>query len=204
VHPLQDSIFRRLTREQSPDPELRRKCVEGIQQAATRLDAAYLLHMQTVSRARAEEAALFGDILRALGPVLPALATPLLVLDVSSPGRPALLHLRAMLLFGERPPPAVPGRLGQTEGLFVLEDASLLRIRFTGLTTPTEVGQPAFAADRLEGLEARHLLRDHGAAEVADVLARALCTETARRLVRVRDAERHIARLRALRVLLGR
>jgi hypothetical protein len=204
VQSLPHSVFRRATREQSPDPELRRRCVEGIHQAATRLDAAYRLHMQAVSRARAEEAALWGDVLRALRPALPALVTPLLVLDVSSPSRPGLLHLRALLLFGERPEATGRGRLARREGLFLLEDGCLVRIRFTGMTTPTELGKPAFAADRVEGLEARHLLRDHSAAEVADVLARALCTETARRQARVRDAEQHVERLRALRVLLGR
>jgi hypothetical protein len=98
----------------------------------------------------------------------------------------------------------VRGGLGRTEALFLLEDGTLLRIRFTGATTSSEVGQPAFAADRLEGLEARRLLRDHGAGEVAAVLARALGTETARRLTGVRDVEQHIERLKGLRALLGR
>jgi hypothetical protein len=203
VRRLED-VSRRTTREQAPDPDLRRRCADSIHRATTRLDAAYRLHMQAVSRARAEEAALLADVLKGVRVALPALVSPLLVLDVTSPGRPALLHLRGLLLFGERPRATVRGALGRVEGLFLLEDASLLRIRFTGATAPSEGRQVAYAADRLEGLDARHLLRDHGAGEVAGVLARALGTETARRLTGVRDVERHIERLRALRALLGR
>lgn len=199
-----ENLSRQTTREQAPDPDLRRRCADSIHRATTRLDAAYRLHMQAVSSARAEEAALLADILEGVRAALPALVSPLLVLDVSSPSRPVLVHLRGLLLFGDRPRATVRGGLGRVEGLFLLEDTSLLRIRFTGATTSSEVGQPAFAADRLEGLEARRLLRDHGAGEVAAVLARALGTETARRLTGVRDVEQHIERLKGLRALLGR
>jgi hypothetical protein len=199
---LLEEVSRRTTREQGPDAELRRLCSKGIHREATRLDAAYRLQMEAVSRARAEEAGLLSDLLQGVRPALPALARPLLVLDVSAPSRPGLLHLRALLLFGETPRATVRGSPVRVEGLFLLDDTSLLRVRFTGARTPTEVGQPAFAADRLEGLEVRRLLRDHGVADVADVLTRAISSETSRRRLQLRDVEWHVERLQALRALL--
>jgi hypothetical protein len=201
--PPQD-VFRRPTREQAPDAELRRFCAEALEKQATRLDAVYRLQMEAISRARAEEAALLEDVLDRVKPALPALASPLLVLDASAPSRPELLHLRALLLFGEIP--RATTRLGSqsVEALLLREDAHFLHIRFTGLCTPTQLGRPAFAADRLEALEARHVLREHDVAEVADVLARALRVQTGWRRARVREAAAHVERLQALRVLLAR
>lgn len=199
-----DEVFRRTTREQRPCPELRHRCASGIHVEATRLDVVYRLEMETLSQGRAEEAALLDDLIRGVRPALPALASPLLVLDVSAPSRPALVHLRAFLLFGAKPDWAPRGGSKRTEGLFLLDDATFVRLRFTGATAPTDVGRPAFSADRLEGVETRGVLRDHGVAEVADVLARAIAAQTWRRRGHIREAQVRVERLRSLRVLLGR
>ena len=114
-----DDVFRRTTRKQRPDPELRRRCASGIHAEATRLDAVDRLEMETVSRARAEEAAPLGDLVHGVRPALPALTGPLLVLDVRAPSRPARVHLRALLLFGATPAGAARGGPKRTEGLFL-------------------------------------------------------------------------------------
>jgi hypothetical protein len=199
-----DEFFRRTTREQSPDLELRRQCSKAIHREATRLDAAYRFQMEAVSRARAEEAALLGELIQGVRAALPALVSALLVRDVASPNRPRLVHLRALLLFGEMPRCAVRGSTGRLEGLFLLDDASFLRVRFTGAAAPNEAGQAAFPADRLEGLEARAVLRDHAVEEVADVLAQRIAAEAARRQSQVRAVESHVQRLKAVRILLAR
>src|SRR5277367_1396588 len=113
-----DDVFRRTTREQRPSPELRRQCASAIHLDATRLDSVYRLELETLSRARAEEAALLADLIRGAKPVLPALATPLLVLDVRAPSRSALMQLRVVLLFGAAPGMPVPGSQGRQESLF--------------------------------------------------------------------------------------
>jgi hypothetical protein len=202
--PALDDVFRKATREQSPDPELRKECARTIHREATRLDAVYRRQMEVVSRARAEEAALLCDVLAAARPALPGLASPLLVLDVSLPSRPALLHLRAFLLFGATPEPGVRASQQPAEGLFLVDDATFLRVRFTGVTAPTDAGPRALCADRLEGVEVRGVLRDHGAQHVVDVLERGIAAQAARRRAQVRDVEAHVARLAALRTLLSR
>jgi hypothetical protein len=199
-----DEVFRRTTREQRPDAELRRRCASGIPAEATRLDAVYRLQMETLSSARAEEAALLGTLVQGVRPALPALASPLLLRDARAPKRPALVHLRALLPFGAMPAGLARGCAKGTECLFLLDDATFLRVRFTGATSPTDVGRPAFSADRLEGVEARGVLRDHGVAEVAEVLRRVIAAQTSRRRAHVRDAQVQLERLRSLRVLLGR
>ena len=137
-------------------------------------------------------------------PALPGLASPLLVLDVSARGRPALVHLRAFLVFGESPEATLRQSQAPVEGLFLLDDASFLRVRFTGATSPTESGPRALVADRLEGVEVRGVLRDHPVQEVVDVLGRGIAAQAARRRAQVRDVEAQVGRLQALRVLLTR
>ncbi len=197
-----DDVFRKLTREQTADPELRRQCAETIHQEATRLDAVYRLQMEAFSRARAEEAAFLSGLIQQLRPALPALAEPLLVRDVSLPSRPGLIRLRAFLLYGETPATAALWSARRVEGLFLLDDASFLGVSFTGAASRTGSGPLALSADRLERLEVRHVLRDHPLADIADVLTRALDAQAGRRRMRVRDLEAYVGRLKALRVLL--
>jgi hypothetical protein len=199
-----DDVFRQTTREQRPSPELRRQCANGLHLQATRLDSVYRLELETLSRARAEEAGLLCELLTSIRPALPALATPLLVLDVSAPRRSPLVHLRAVLLFG--PPPGVPQAEGsrRNQSLFLLDDASFLRLRFTGPASLADVGRPAFHVDRLEGVQPRGVLRDHGVEQLADALARAIAAQTSRRQANVQQAQGHVERLRSLRVLLRR
>ncbi|MGO8971633.1 MAG: hypothetical protein ACLQDQ_18900 [Myxococcaceae bacterium] len=196
-----DSVFRHPTREQRPDARLRARA-GALCEAATRLDAVYRLRMELVSRARAEEAALLGDVLDALRPALPALARPLLLMDSSAPGRPKLLHLRALLLFGETPKPRAPSSPKPLEGLFLLEDAAFLRVGFSGETVPAGCGGRAFAAQCLEAVEVRRVLRDHALEDVASVLHAAITAETGQRRAQASDAAALLARLQALRVLL--
>ena len=202
--PAVDDVFRKTTREQTADPELRRQCAKAIHHAATRLDAAYRLQMEAFSRARAEEVALLDGVIQHLRPALPALVEPLLVHDVTAPSRPALVHLRASLLFGEVPTTTAVWSARPVEGLFLLDDASFLRVGFTGAATRTGAGLLTLAADRLEALDSRRVLRDHALVDVTEALARALSGRTARRGARLRRLERQIERLKALRVLLGR
>ncbi len=196
-----DRVFRRPPREQRPDARLRARA-GALCEAATRLDAAYRLHMEVVSRARAEEAALLGAVLEAVRPALKALARPLLLLDTSAPGRPELLHLRAFLLWGETPKPRAPTSPKPLEGLFLLEDAAFLRVGFTGETVPAGCGRRAFAAHRLERVDVRGVLRDHALDDVASVLHAAITAETRQRREQASDATAQLARLQALRVLL--
>lgn len=169
------------------------------------MDVLYRLQLEAVGRARAEEAALLGDLVRALRPALPALMSPLLLLDVRAPSRPGLVHLQAFLLFGERPAlGAAAESPARTEGLFLLDDATFLRVRFTGASAHTEAGRLAYSADRLEGLPQRCVLRDHSVSEVADELARGMAAQTARRRGHLAEAQAHIERLRSLRALLAR
>jgi hypothetical protein len=199
-----DEVFRRTTREQRPSPELRRQCANGLHVEAMRLDNVYRLELETRARARAEETALLGELIQGVRPALPALATPLLVLDVRAPSRPALLHLRAVLLFG--PAPGLPTAAGprRMESLFLLDDVRFLRLHFTGPAAFSDVDRPAFHVDRLEGVEAQGVLRDHGLEEVVDALVHAIASQTSRRRANLRDAQARIERLRSLRVLLGR
>jgi hypothetical protein len=205
VHaPAPEDVFEKPTREQAPELALRLACAKAIHREATRLDAAYRLQMEAVSRARTEEAALLSEVLLAVRPALPGLASPLLVLDVSARGRPGLVHLRAFLVFGETPETSLRASQAPVEGLFLLDDASFLRVRFTGATSPTPAGPRALVADRLEGVEVRGVLRDHPVQEVVDVLGRGIAAQAARRRAQVRDVEAQAARLQAVRVLLTR
>lgn len=118
--------------------------------------------------------------------------------------------------FGTGPPPGllafwsaptlagVVGSPTPTEGLFLIDDGTFLRVRFTGISATTEAGRLAYAVDRLEGLLQRGVLRDHSVAEVADALARGMAAQTAHRRTRLVGAQAHVERLRSLRVLLGR
>ncbi len=195
------TLFQRPTPEAPRKPSASETAAKTVGHAATRLDAAYRRQMEAVSKARAEEAALLCTILAGVRAALPALVSPLLLLDVSARGRPSLLHLRALPLFGNAPQPrtASPGPM---ESLFLLEDGTFLRVRFTGATTLTDEGRLALAADRLEGIDVRHVLRDHQVEEVAAVLQRALSHQTTRREAQARDAAAYVARLQALRLLL--
>jgi hypothetical protein len=200
-----DDVFRRTNRQRAPNPSLRSQCAIDIHHEATRLDVLYRLQMEAVSRARAEEAALLTDLVQGIRPALPALTSPLLLLDTHATSRPAVLHLRAFLLFGETPLATVEeGNPKRTEGLFLLDDAGFLRVLFTGLQTLSGVGHRPFSADRLEGLQVRDVLRDHSVADVADVLERGLAVQTARRRLHLGHMQAHVERLRSLRVLLGR
>lgn len=199
-----ETVFRQTTREQCPDIELRRRCMDALHKDATRLDALYRLEMEAVSRARAAETVLLGELIQGLRRALPALVSPLVLLDVRAASRPAPLHLRAFLLFGATPHPGVGGKPERTEGLFLLDDTAFLRVRFTGARASTQAGPSAFAADRLEGVDARGLLRDHGLLQVAEALARGIAERTARRRAHLRGARAHLERLESLRVLLRR
>ncbi len=196
-----DSVFRRPTREQRPDARLRARA-GAVSEAATRLDAAYRLHMEVVTSARAEEAALLSTVLAAVRPSLPALVRPLLVLDTSAPGRPELLHLRAVLVLGETPRPTAAGSPKPLEGLFLLEDAAFLRVRFTGKAVPVQGGRLAFAATHLEAVDVRRVLRDHALDDIAAVLHTAITAETMQRRAQAGEVAGHLARLQALRLLL--
>jgi hypothetical protein len=178
--------------------------MNAIHRDATRLDAVYRLEREAVSRARAEEAGLLGELIESVRPALPALMGPLLVLDLRAASRPALVHLRVLLLFGATPHPGVGGGPERTEGLFLLDDTTFLRVRFTGACASTENGHPAFGADRLEGVDARGVLRDHSLAQVAEVLARGIAERTARRRAHLRGAQAHLERLQSLRILFRR
>ncbi len=197
-----DSASRRPTREQPPHPALLRPGPETLSAEVTRLDAAYRLQMEAVSRARKAEVALLGTLLQSVQPVLPALARPLRLLDVGAPGRPQRVHLRAILLFGHFPGSRTsPPEAG--EGLFLLEDGMFLGVRFTGATARTQGGQLTFAADRLEGVDLRGVLRDHDLEQVTAALLEAVAAEAALRRGRARDIAGYAARLEAVRVLLG-
>jgi len=198
-----DSLSRQPTREQPPHPALLRPRPEALRTEATRLDAAYRLQLEAVSRARKAEVALLGTLLQSLQPVLPALARPLQLLDVRAPGRPQHLHFRAILLFGDLPGPRTASPAAR-EGLFLLEDGTFLRVRFTAATTPADGGRlPVFASERIEGVDVRGVLRDHDVEEVMAVLLGALAAETAHRRARSHEIAAYAARLEAVRVLLA-
>ncbi len=158
--------------------------------------------MQAVSRARKAEVALMQGLLQSVRPVLPALARPLRLVDVGAPGRPQHVHCRAILLFGRLPGPRTPVPQAR-EGLFLLEDCTFLRVRFTGATAPAAGGQLVLAAERLEGVDVRGVLRDHDVEAVTSVLLAAVAAETAHRRGRTREVAAYAARLEAVRVLLG-
>jgi hypothetical protein len=202
--PAPEDVFEKPTREQAPELALRLACAKAIHREATRLDTAYRQQMEAVSRARTEEAALLSEVLLAVRPALPGLASPLLILDGTARGRSALIHLRAFLVFGETPEASLRASQAPMEGLFLLDDASFLRVRFTGATSPAAAGTRALVADRLEGVDVRGVLRDHPVQEVVDVLGRGIAAQAARRRAQVRDVEAQVARLQAVRVLLTR
>ncbi len=198
-----DVVFRRPTREQPPEPALLRRA-QTLPEAATRLDAAYRMQLEAVSRAHAEEAALLGALLEGVRAALPALVQPLVLLDVGAPSRPQLLHVRTVLVFGEMPRPTPLATQQTREGLFLREDASFLGVRFTGATTRTEGGHIAFATDQLEAVELGRVLRDHTLDDVAGALQQALSAQTIHRHARTREVAAYVGRLQALRLLLGR
>jgi hypothetical protein len=184
--------------ERAPSAELGRLLTaRDIHHSATRLDALYQAQMASVGRARAEEAALLKQLVQAVRPALVALVEPLLLLDVRAPKRPVLLPLRALRVFGEG-----PARGSRSEGLFLLEDARFLRLRFTGATEAVHPGRVAWGAELVEPLDSRRVLREHHVEDVARALAEALCAQTTRRRRQVRDTEAHLERLRAVRTLL--
>ncbi len=197
-----DSASRRPTREQPPHPALLGPLPDALRAEATRLDAAYQLQMEAVSQARKAEVALLEALLQSVRPVLPALARPLRLVDVGAPGRPQHVHCRAILLFGRLPGPKTPIPQAR-EGLFLLEDSTFLRVRFTGAATAAAGGQLALAAERLEGVDVRGVLRDHDVEAVTTVLLAAMAAETAHRRGRTREVAAYAARLDAVRVLLG-
>jgi len=200
--PTADSASRRRTREQPPDPALLRSHPEALRAEANRLNAAYHLQMEAVSRARRAEVALLETLLQGIRPILPALVRPLGLLHAGARGCPQRIHLRATLLFGHLPGQRTASSRA-CEGLFLLEDATFVRVRFSGATAPADGGQLTFAAERLEGVDARGVLRDHAVEEVADVLLAAMAAETAHRRGRTRGVAAYAARLEAVRVLLG-
>lgn len=199
--PTAPDAFHRRTREQPPDPALLEECSQALREQATRLDVTYRLQMEAVSRARQEEAALLRTVLEAVRPALSALARPLLLLDVTAPGRPERLQLRGFPVFGELPRPRAAG--SPREVLLLLENATFLRVHFSGPVLPSEAGRLPFAVRGLEGVDLRHVLRDHAVDEVMAVLLQAISSETAYRRSQARDTEAHVARLQALRLLLA-
>jgi hypothetical protein len=100
--------------------------------------------------------------------------------------------------------PAAAGNPTRTEGPFLLDDATFLRLRFTGYSASTESGQAAFDAERLEGVGVRGVVRDHDVAEVAEVLLQGIARRTSRRRAQLCDAQAHLERLQSLRILLRR
>ena len=192
------------TRDGVPDSLLLAHLSRDIHRRCTRLDAAYQTRMRAISRSRAEQSAVLDQLLGNLRRVLPALVEPLSLLEVNSATRVGLLHLRGTLLLGERPPFGDDSaeRDARREGMFLLDDGGLLRARFTGWCRYVDLPRPLWEVDRLERLEARHLLREHALTEVVDGMVRRLIEATRRYRLERRTLQNELHRLRLVQDLL--
>jgi hypothetical protein len=195
---------RETTGEEPADNPVLARLRQSIHLRSTRLDVAYRARMEALAKVRAQRTVVLVELLGRLGPLLPALAEPLSLLEVAGAGRATLIHLRALLVLGQRPPFPAPASAGaeKPEGLFLVDDGALLRARFTGWCRYVDLPRPLCEVDRLERLEARHVLREHTLSEVAEGLLRRLFAA----LVHHRGARRalttELRRLRAVHRLL--
>ena len=195
---------RQTTREGTVDPASLARLRQSIHLRSTRLDVVYQARMEALGRVRIRRTAVLEELLGRLGALLPALVEPLSLFDVTGAGRGTLIHLRALLVLGQRPPFRAPAREGaeKPEGFFLVDDGALLRARFTGWCRYLDLPRPLWEVDRLERLEARQVLREHTLSEVAEGLLRRLFAA----LVHHRGARRalttELRRLRAVHRLL--
>jgi hypothetical protein len=195
---------RETTREGTVDPASLARLRETIHLRSTRLDIVYQARMEALARVRVQRVAVLEELLGRLGPLLPALAEPLSLFDVTGAGRGTLIHLRALLVLGQRPPFRAPAREGaeKPEGFFLVDDGAVLRARFTGWCRYLDLPRPLWEVDRLERLEARHVLREHTLSEVAEGLLRTLLVALAHHRGDRRALKTELHRLRAVHRLL--
>ena len=99
---------RETTRERTVDNALLARLRQSIHLRSTRLDVVYQARMEALARVRAQRTAVLEELLERLGPLLPALAEPLSLVEVARAGRGTLIHLRALLFLGQRPPFRAP------------------------------------------------------------------------------------------------
>ena len=177
---------------------------QSIHLRSTRLDVVYQARMEALSRVRAQRTAVLEELLGRLGPLLPALAEPLSLLEVAGVGRGTLIHLRALLVLGQRPPfrATATACAEKPEGLFLVDGGALLRARFTGWCRYMDLPRPLWEVDQLERLEARHALREHTLSEVAEGLLRKLLAALAHHRGDRRALTTELHRLRAVHRLL--
>jgi len=173
---------RETTLEGMPNDAVLVRLRQNIHLRSTRLDVVYQARMEGLSRVRAQRTAVLEELLGRLGPLLPALAEPLSLLEVAGAGRGTLIHLRALLVLGQRPPfrAMAVADARKPEGLFLVDGGTLLRARFTGWCRYVDLPRPLWEVDRLERLEARYALREHTLSEVAEGLLRSLLAALAR------------------------
>jgi hypothetical protein len=195
---------RQTTREGTVDHALLARLRQSIHLRSTRLDVVYQARMEALARVRVRRTAVLEELLGLLGPLLPALAEPLSLLEVAGADRGTLIHLRALLVLGQRPPFRAPASAGaeKPEGFFLVDDGALLRARFTGWCRYVDLPRPLWEVDRLERLEARHVLREHTLSEVAEGLLRTLLAALARHRGDRRTLTTELHRLRAVHRLL--
>ena len=195
---------RETTREGTVDNAVLARLRQGIHLRSTRLDVVYQARMEALARVRAQRTAVLEELLGRLRPLLPALAEPLSLLEVAGAGRDTLIHLRAVLVVGQRPPFRAPASAGaeKPEGLFLADDGTLLRARFTGWCRYVDQPRPLWEVDRLERLEVRHALREHTLNEVAEALFRTLLAALSHHRGDRRALTTELHRLRAVHRLL--
>jgi hypothetical protein len=191
---------RETTREGTVDPALLARLGRSIHLRSTRLDVVYQARMEALARVRARRTAVLEELLGRLGPLLPALAEPLSLFEVAGAGRGTWIHLRALLLLGQRPPFRTPAIAGaeKPEGFFLVDDGAVLRARFTGWCRYLDLPRPLWEVDRLERLEASHVLREHTLSEVAEGLLRTLLVALAHYRSDRRALTTELHRLRAV------
>ena len=173
---------------------------QSIHLRSTRLDVVYQARMEALARVRAERTLVLEELLGRLGPLLRALAESLSLLEVAGAGRGALIHLRAPLVLGQRPPFRASAIAGaeKPEGLFLVDDGALFRARFTGWCRCVDMPRPLWEVDRLERLESRHALREHTLSEVVEGLLRRVLAAPAHHRADRRALTTELRRLRAV------
>jgi len=109
--------------EEPPDNPVLARLRQSIHLRSTRLDVVYQARMEALARVRAQRTVVLEELLGRLGPLLPALAEPLSLLEVAGAGRGSLIHLRALLVLGQRPPFRASAIAGdqKPEGLFLVD-----------------------------------------------------------------------------------
>ena len=195
---------RETTRKEAADNAVLAPLRQSIHLRSTRLDVVYQARMEALARVRAQRTAVLEELLGRLRPLLPALAEPLSLLEVAGTDRGTLIHLRALLVLGQRPPFRAPASASaeKPEGLFLVDGGALLRVRFTGWCRYVDQPRPLWEVDRLERLEARHALREHTLNEVAEALLRRLLAALAHHRGDRRALTTELHRLRAVHRLL--